>query len=80
MQDMSDGEIYATVSRMANPEAHTFIDRIIDECVADILSMTDEEIMAEAIEEFGSEEAALAVARRIREGALTPNTELRGDE
>jgi hypothetical protein len=53
-------------NQMAALRLSAVLDRLADECVADILGMTDEDVMAEAKEELGSEAAAKAEARRLR--------------
>ena len=40
--------------------------RIADECVEDIMEMSDEDIMTEAVEQYGSPEAALGEIDRIK--------------
>ena len=42
------------------------LDNLTDSIVADIIAMTDEEIMQEATEEFGTKENAIANADEIR--------------
>lgn len=47
-------------------DASRFLDRLTGMMIEDLNSMTDEEISAEAIEKYGSEEAANAAVERIR--------------
>jgi len=43
-----------------------FMDRLADLMVEDLMEMSDEEIMAEALEQYGSEEAVNAEVERLR--------------
>ena len=50
--------------------------RIAQLCVDDILEMSDAEIMAEAVEKYGSEAAAKEYAQKVKENILRSNFEL----